>query len=262
MNSEAIQAAHYDRILAEYEKHYDDPWSQEYRTRFVYEPMFDGIDLRGKTVLDAMCGSGQTTRHLLDQGAVVTGLDVSEKPIRSFHRRWPGCRAVCRSILDTQLASESFDCVAVVGGLHHLHPHLNEAVEEICRILKVGGHFCFIEPHSGSVSDVVRKLWYKVDDMFADNEAAVNVEALQERFAAHFDFHKQEHFGNLAYLFVLNSMVFRVPLWLKRAYAPLLMSLESLVQPFQGKLVSCCVICQWEKTRVKPRHQGTLEGPP
>jgi len=43
----------------------------------------------------------------------------------------------------------------------------------------------------------------------------VNVRAVQERFSDHFDFLKQKHFGNLAYLFVLNSMVFRVPLWLK-----------------------------------------------
>jgi SAM-dependent methyltransferase len=248
MSSEAIQAAHYDTILAEYEKHYDDSWSQRYRRHFMYGPMFAGVDLTGKAVLEAMCGSGQTTQYLLDRGARVTGLDISDKAIGSFRRRWPGCRAICRSILDTRLAGESFDCVAVVGGLHHLHPHVNEAVEEIWRVLKVGGHFCFIEPHAGSVSDVVRKLWYKVDTMFADNEAAVNVRALQERFSDHFDFLKQKHFGNLAYLFVLNSMVFRVPLWLKNLYAPLLVPIESLVQPLQGKLVSCCVICQWRKT--------------
>ena len=41
----------------------------------------------------------------------------------------------------------SFDCVAVVGGLHHIHPNVKAAVREIHRVLKPGGHFCFMEPH-------------------------------------------------------------------------------------------------------------------
>jgi SAM-dependent methyltransferase len=252
MNSEQIQAAHYDRIHAQYEKHYDDAWSRTYRARFMYGPMFAGIDLAGKTVLEAMCGSGQTTQYLLDRGARVTGLDVSPSAIRSFERRWPACRAICRSILDTGLEADSVDCVAVVGGLHHLHPQVNEAVEEICRVLRCGGHFCFIEPHAGSLSDVVRKRWYKLDHLFADNEAAVNLAGLRRQFPSRFTFLTENHFGNLAYLFVLNSMVFRVPAKLKGLYAPLLMVLERLIERFQGKLLSCCVICQWQKTRTQP----------
>jgi SAM-dependent methyltransferase len=252
MSSESLQAAHYDRIHAEYERHYDDAWSRAYRARFMYAPMFGGIDLAGKTVLEAMCGSGQTTQYLLDRGARVTGVDVSASAMESFQRRWPGCRAICRSILDTGLEDESFDGVAVVGGLHHLHPHLNEAVEEIFRVLKIGGHFCFIEPHAGSLSDVVRKRWYKVDPMFADNEAAVDVDALRKQFGTHFDFLTQRYFGNLAYLLVLNSMVFRIPPPLKRCYGPLLMVAEGLLQRFQGRLFSCCVVCQWRKTESQP----------
>ena len=59
--SERQQQQHYDEIAADYEAHYSDEWSVEYRRQFIYEPMFEGIDLSGKEVLDAMCGSGQTT---------------------------------------------------------------------------------------------------------------------------------------------------------------------------------------------------------
>ena len=59
--SERQQQAHYDHIAADYEAHYSDVWSVEYRRRFIYEPMFAVLDLSGMKVLDAMCGSGQTT---------------------------------------------------------------------------------------------------------------------------------------------------------------------------------------------------------
>src|ERR1700755_3473431 len=79
--SELLQQAHYDRIAADYETHYSDEWSVEYRRRFIYEPMFDGLRLEGMQVLDAMCGSGQTTSFLLARGTSVTGLDISNEVV-------------------------------------------------------------------------------------------------------------------------------------------------------------------------------------
>ena len=63
--SERLQREHYDEIAAEYEAHYSDASSLDYRRQFIYRPMFQGLNLRGMTVLDAMCGSGQTTEYLL-----------------------------------------------------------------------------------------------------------------------------------------------------------------------------------------------------
>ena len=68
--SERQQQQHYDTIAADYEAHYSDEWSVEYRRRFIYEPMFAGLNLAGLQVLDAMCGSGQTTSYLLARGAI------------------------------------------------------------------------------------------------------------------------------------------------------------------------------------------------
>src|SRR6185295_9851013 len=101
LDTEALQQEHYDRISTEYEAHYGDPCSQEYRRKFIYEPMFKGLDLKGKRVLDALCGSGQATDYLLQNGAHVTGLDISNEAMDSFKRRWPGCDAACTSILDS-----------------------------------------------------------------------------------------------------------------------------------------------------------------
>jgi SAM-dependent methyltransferase len=245
--SERQQQQHYDAIAADYEAHYSDEWSVEYRRRFIYEPMFAGLNLDSMQVLDAMCGSGQTTSYLLAHGANVTGLDISNEVIDTFQSHWTSASVVKRSLLDSGLPDNSFDCVAVVGGLHHIHPNVKAAVREIHRVLKPGGHFCFMEPHSGSLPDVVRKVWYRFDRFFSDNEAAIDVSALQRDFRESFELRKVNYLGNIAFLLVLNSLIFRIPPTNKKLFAPLLMKLEPWINKLQTKLTSCFVVTQWQK---------------
>jgi SAM-dependent methyltransferase len=247
MDAEAAQREHYNRIAGEYETHYDDPSGRAYRARFIEAPLLDGIDLSGRQVLEAMCVSGMSTAGLLARGAQVTGLDISEACMAAFRQRYPQSRAVCASITDTGLPSESFDAVVVVGGLHHLQPNVEPGVDEIHRLLKPGGWFCFLEPHTGSLPDIFRQQWYKRDRRFAVNEAAIDMDALKARYADRFRFVKELYCGNLGFLLVYNSMVFAVPLWLKAVYTPVLLRLESFFNRFQGKRLACIVICQWQK---------------
>ena len=131
-------------------------------------------------MLEALSGSGHATDYLLtEKKALVTGLDISEEAIASFRTRWPGCQAVCASITVSGLPDESFDCIVVVMGLHHLHPHLMDALREIHRLLRPGGVFCFAEPHQGSVFSRLRAFWYRHDSLFADNEESLDIEALK-----------------------------------------------------------------------------------
>ena len=245
--SEQLQKQHYDRIAADYELHYSDAYSTEYRRRFIYDPMFAGLNLSGMQVLDAMCGSGQTTDYLLTHDAVVTGLDISTEAIDSFRKRWPACQAESRSLLNSGFDDDSFDCVAVVGGLHHIHPNVSRAVEEVHRILKPDGYFCFMEPHSGSFPDVIRRSWYKRDHFFSDNEAAIDVAALQAEFSSRFKSNRVSYSGNIGFLLVLNSLIFRIPIRAKPLYSPPLLALESAISKFQGRLSSCFAIAQWQK---------------
>lgn len=245
--SEQLQKEHFDAIAAKYAAHYGDFWSQQYRRKFINGPLLDKIDLAGARVVDALCGSGETTAFLLERGASVTGVDISRQEIQRYRAQFPSCEARCASILSTGLDGDAYDCVVVVGGLHHLHPAVSEAVGEIHRILKIGGHFCFAEPHQGSLPDKLRKLWYRSDSLFAENEAAIDLTTLKAEFSGRFAFLKEEYRGNLAYLLVLNSMVFRLPLWTKRLYSPPLMLFESLFERIQTRRTSCYVICQWRK---------------
>jgi SAM-dependent methyltransferase len=247
MDLEQLQRLHYDQIGSQYTSQYGDACSRQYREKFINEPLFAGIDLSGMNVLEAMCGSGHTTEYLLSRKANVTGLDISSVEIEIFKQTWPGCEARCASIFDSGLSDESFDCVAVVGGLHHLQPNIHIAINEIHKKLKPGGYFCFAEPHRGSFPDFVRSFWYKHDRIFAANEASVDLEALKREFSGFFSFKRETYLGNIAYLLVLNSMVFRIPVGFKPSYTQILMKSEAVINKLLGKRSSCYVVSQWQK---------------
>lgn len=246
--AEDLQREYYNRLLDRYEAHYDDPTSQAYRRKYIFEPMFAGVDFSGTNVLEAMCGSGPTTSYLLERGAVVTGLDVSDSAVQSFVNRWPNCSGIRASIFDCGLPAESYDMVIVQAGLHHLHPRLEDAIEEIYRILKPGGYFCFSEPHAGSLYDGARNLWYRFDrDIFAENEASVDVEDMKRQNAGRFNFQVEHYLGNVAYFLVAQSMVLRIPLAAKKYYAPIAFALETLLGPLMGRKTAPLVACRWQK---------------
>jgi SAM-dependent methyltransferase len=245
--SERRQRVHYDRILPAYEAHYDDPTSRSYRERFLYEPLFRGVDLSGKRVLEAMCGSGQATSYLLRRGARVVGLDLSAAAVDAFQHRWPDCPSVRASILASGLASESFDAVVLIGGLHHVHPHVDDALREVHRILVPGGRLLFGEPHAGSLPDALRRVWYRWDPTFEAGEQAVDLEALKRAHATHFAFELERYVGNLAYLLVLNSMAFRIPVRLKPVYAPALFVLERGLAFLNSPRTACFTLGRWRR---------------
>lgn len=246
-SSERMQQTHYERISADYDAHYNDKYSREYMLTFVFEQMFNGLDLQGSVLLEAMCGGGQTTNYVRERGANVTGLDISPQQAAHFLRRHPDSSVLCGSILDTSFADNTFDVISVVGGVHHMPPNVNECIAEIHRILKPGGSFCFMEPHTESFADRFRQFWYRYDPLFAKNEAAINMSELRNKFEDKFEFAKEVYAGNFGYLFVLNSMVFRVPHKLKDIYSPAIIALERFLNKVLHKRFSCFVVGQWKK---------------
>jgi SAM-dependent methyltransferase len=248
IDTQELQKQHYNKIVGKYAMHYGDPTSQAYRERFIHSILFKGIDFSGKRVLEGMCGYGVFAKTLVPLGASVTGVDISEEAIALFRDRWPQCEGLCRSILDTGFESESFDCIIIEAGLHHLHPHIDECVNEIHRILKPGGYFCFCEPHAGSIFDFFRNIWYAADrKMFAANEKSIDLEIVKNKFSSAFDFLEERYFGNIAFFLVFQSMILRIPVAWKKYYAQTLFEVEARIWPLQGKRFSCQVVCQWKK---------------
>lgn len=246
-NFESKQKEHYDKILLDYDKHYNDKYSRKYRQKFIYKALFADYDFKGKKVLEAMCGSGASTSHLKEQGAMVTGLDISPKAMDIFRQKFPDSEGLCVSMLDSGLADDSFDAIVIEGGLHHLHPHLNKGLDEIYRILKPGGWLFFMEPHSGSSFDKFRRLWYKRDKLFETNEKSIDFESVKKEFASKFVFEREAYIGGLAYIFVLSSMVMRIPSRLKFLYSDILIFLDKLIRPLIGKRSSFLMLGAWQK---------------
>jgi SAM-dependent methyltransferase len=107
-------------------------------------------DLRGKTILDLGCGTGDLTVILAKRGGWVTGVDVSLASIEIATRRARINRvsdemtATVMSAYSLAFADGTFDVVAGKAVLHHLD--LVRSRDEILRVLKPGGRGCFIEP--------------------------------------------------------------------------------------------------------------------
>lgn len=245
--SEAAQKARFDKEAIPYHQHFYDKYSKIYREKFINDTMCDGINLSESHVLEAMCGSGEMTEYLIKRGAKVTGLDISSEMVKLFKKFFPRCNAVCSSLLDNEFENNSFDYVFVVGGLHHMHPNIDKAIDEIYRILKPGGLFCFTEPHTESFPDLIRRTWYQMDDHFESNEAAIDVDLLEFENSNRFEYISKRYMGNVGYIFILNSMALRIPISFKKYYSNILLQIESIILPMQSKKLSCFAICQWKK---------------
>jgi 2-polyprenyl-3-methyl-5-hydroxy-6-metoxy-1,4-benzoquinol methylase len=66
-----------------------------YRLRaYVLQAMLakHGIDVAGKKVLDAGCGTGFFVEHFLSRGALVTGVDLTEVSAAGLSGRFPLAR--------------------------------------------------------------------------------------------------------------------------------------------------------------------------
>lgn len=244
--SERRQRGYYDRIAAVYDRHYADPHALRYRYG-VFDRHLGGLELAGRRLLDAMCGGGESSDYFLRRGAEVTGLDLSGAQCRLYARRHPAAACLCASALRAPFPDATFD-VVFTESLHHLPPLLDEGVRELTRVLKPGGTLVVWEPSAGSLLDLARKLWYRLDrSYFEENESSIDVAALARGHADRLDLVAYRYGGNLAHLLVQSSMAFRIPPGWVKYYAPLLLPLDRGLERLQGKRSACWVLAQFRK---------------
>ncbi len=105
--------------------------------------------LNGLNVLDAGCGPGVYAQKLIQQGAKVTAVDLSEQMIELVRKKL-GDKVVCYSHdLSTPLAHEknqSFDLIVCPVTIHYIEK-LKLFYTEMYRLLKPGGSFVFSTHH-------------------------------------------------------------------------------------------------------------------
>ncbi|WP_328995291.1 class I SAM-dependent methyltransferase [Kribbella sp. NBC_01245] len=149
--------ARYDGVAGEY-----DAWVGVELADPVFEELVGGV--AGQEVCAVACGQGREARYLASQGAVVTGVDLSENLLAIAREREEADPLGITYLqgdahtLDG-LATESFDGVVCYMALMDI-PSLDRALQSIARVLRPGGWFvfaithpCFKTPATGDLVD-------------------------------------------------------------------------------------------------------------
>jgi SAM-dependent methyltransferase len=134
-------------------------------------------------VVELFCGRGNGLRALERLGFTnLTGVDLSP----TLAQRYDGpARTIVHDCRQLPFPDGSFDVALVHGGLHHLESlpaDLEQTLDEVRRVLRVGGRFAAVEPwrtpflevlHAVSRRPVARRLWPKLDayQTMQDHEA-------------------------------------------------------------------------------------------
>ena len=105
------------------------------------------VKLQQKQMLDVGCGGGILTEGMAARGAIVTGIDLAEKPLKvaELHLIETGQKVEYRKISAEDLARErpaSFDAVTCMEMLEHV-PDPAATVAACATLVKPGGHVFF-----------------------------------------------------------------------------------------------------------------------
>jgi SAM-dependent methyltransferase len=136
---------------AEIERYANPPSDTPYPLEYAFHLLGD---VRGKTVLDFGCGTGENIIPLVLRGARVIGLDVSPELIGLARQRLDGTglKADLRvgSAYATDLPDGSVDVIFSISLIHHLD--IGQVTQEMLRILAKGGRAILKEPIRFSAS--------------------------------------------------------------------------------------------------------------
>ena len=104
------------------------------------------INVSGKSVLDVGCGGGILSESLARKGAKVTGIDLSEGPLKvaQIRNKKVNLDIDYKKISTNQLvdSGEKFDVIACLEMLEHV-PDPSEIVADCEKLLKKNGHIFF-----------------------------------------------------------------------------------------------------------------------
>lgn len=105
------------------------------------------VKLQQKQILDVGCGGGILAESMAVRGAIVTGIDLADKPLKvaELHLIESGQTVTYRKISAEDLAAErpaSFDAVTCMEMLEHV-PDPAATVAACAALVKPGGHVIF-----------------------------------------------------------------------------------------------------------------------
>ncbi len=122
-------AGEFDRIMNRYDL--------QRRLVTVFDVLLRDVDLTGKALLDAGCGTGWFSMWACQRGAEVTALDIGPRLLSQVRHKC-GAKTVLGDVLDMQFEDHSFDMVISSECIEHtLDPQ--QAVRELIRVCRPGG---------------------------------------------------------------------------------------------------------------------------
>jgi ubiquinone/menaquinone biosynthesis C-methylase UbiE len=236
-----IQRDYYNNIANEYDVHYGNKYALKYRKKLykkIIDKHFPGKGERRGKALDAMCGGGQSTFALMDYGFDFVGVDISDQQCINYKNRFPHSNVLRSSILETNFNDGEFDLI-VTDSLHHLHPNVNQCIDEFIRLLKPGGVILLWEPSSGSIFDYLRRAWYRLDKkFFEDNEASIDIDRIKRDHMNSIELKKCIYGGNIGYLLINTSLILRINIKLMPIIYILFYPIDKFIEIFQTKQTS------------------------
>lgn len=106
----------------------------------LLEKLLSFIPEKNGEILDVACGTGATTRYLLNCYAPqqVTGINISAKQLDTCRQMAPGCRFLEMDAAELTFADDSFDAIICVEAAFHFRTR-EKFLREALRVLKKGG---------------------------------------------------------------------------------------------------------------------------
>jgi len=130
----------YDQFAKQYAEGTED-LEQKTRCNFYSELP----QLKGAILLDVGCGSGHDGAYYAAQGAVVYGLDVSEKEIAMAQQR--ACGVFVKASMESiPYGSDMFDIVTSFYAIQHTED-VPQSILEMIRVAKPGGTIAILAKH-------------------------------------------------------------------------------------------------------------------
>jgi ubiquinone/menaquinone biosynthesis C-methylase UbiE len=118
----------------------------------LFKDMLKGhnVDIEGKEIMDAGCGSGYSSRLIMEEfrPSRLFAFDLMPEQIELARKNNPEIEFSIGSMTDIDAEDESFDAAFVFGVLHHIK-QWRTAVKDVVRVLKPRGVLLVEEPRVG-----------------------------------------------------------------------------------------------------------------
>ncbi len=119
------------------------------------------VTLANQQIIELGCGAATLARKLLPRfpGSIVTGVEVDERQhAKNLDSPQAGLRFVAGVAQAIPFANEDFDLALMLKSLHHVPPAaMAQALAEVARVLRPGGHLYVSEPvYAGPLNEVAR----------------------------------------------------------------------------------------------------------